>query len=64
MDLMIRFTSLDYEDFLVYQDALDEEMVFLVKDEVIFRSYDEREFINYVNNYLEEMLNEFNWCFN
>ena len=60
MDLMIRFTSLDYEDFLVYQDALDEEMVFLVKDEVIFRSYDEREFINYVNNYLEEMLNEFN----
>ena len=46
--------SLNYEDFFVYQDACDDEMIVVVNNKSVFRSYDESEIIDFVNAYLEE----------
>ena len=48
------FFSLNYDDFFVYQDACDDEIIVVVNNKVVFRSYDEIEITNFVDAYLNQ----------
>lgn len=48
------FFSFNYDDFFIYQDACDDEIIVVFDNRAVFRSYDESEITAFISAHLEE----------
>ena len=46
--------SFNIDEFLVYEDLLDDELLVVVDERILFRSYEESEIMDFIYSNLEE----------
>ena len=46
--------SFNIEEFLVYEDHLDDEFLVVMDERILFRSYEESEIMDFIYSNLEE----------